>query len=51
MNILLALAYHDRATFERFRQLGVLHQQLNSSSGQNMVGGSITLSIVTKLQK
>ena len=27
MNIQLALAYHDRATFETFRQLELLHHQ------------------------
>ena len=38
MNILLALAYHDRATFETFRQLELLqHQPLNSFFWLNVV--------------
>ena len=52
MSILLALAYHDRATFETFRKLELLHHQpLNSSSGQNMVGGSVTLRILSETTK
>ena len=46
MNILLALAYHDRATFEIFGQLELLHHQpLNSFFWLNMVGGSIRLEV------
>ena len=52
MSILSALAYHDRVTFETFRQLELLHHQpLNSSSGQNMVGGSVTLRILSETTK
>ena len=52
MNILLALAYHDRATFETFRQLELLHHQpLNSLFWLNMVGGSITLCLLTEATK
>ena len=52
MNILLALAYHDRATFETFRQLELLHHQpLNSFFWLNMVGGSITLCRLTEATK
>ena len=52
MSILLALAYYDRAAFETIRQLELLHSQpLNSSSGQNMVGGSITLRILSEATK
>ena len=54
MSILLALAYHDRASFETFRQLELLHHQpLNSFFWLNMVGGYITLCILfeLKLQK
>ena len=52
MNILLALAYHDRATTETFRQLELLHHQpLNSFFWLNMVGGSITLCLLTEATK
>ena len=52
MSILLALAYHDRATFETFRKLELLHHQpLNSPSGQNMVGGSVRLRILSEATK
>ena len=52
MSIPLALAYHDRATFETFRQLELLHYQpLNSSSCQKMVGVSITLCILSETTK
>ena len=52
MSILLALAYHDRATFETFRQLELLHHQpLNSFFWLNMVGGSITLCILSEATK
>ena len=52
MSILLALAYHDRATFETFRKLELLHQKpLNSFFWSNMVGGSITLCLPTEATK
>ena len=52
MNILLALAYHDRATFETFRQLELLHDPtLNSFFRLNMVWGSITLCILSEATK
>ena len=52
MIFLLALAYHDRATFETFRQLELLHHQpLNSFFWYNMVGGSITLWIQSEATK
>ena len=52
MSILLALAYHDRATFETFRQLELLHHQpLNSFFWLKMVGGSITLCLLNEATK
>ena len=52
MSILLALAYHDRASFEPFRQLELLHHQpLNSFFWLNMVGGYITLCILFEATK
>ena len=52
MSILLALAYHDRATYETFRSLELLrHQPLNSFFWLNMVGGSITLCLLTETTK
>ena len=52
MSILLALAYHDRATFEIFGQLELLcHQPLNSFFWLNVVGGSITLCIQSEATK
>ena len=52
MSILLALAYHDRASFEIFGQLKLLcHQPLNSFFWLNMVGGSITLCILSEATK
>ena len=52
MNILLSPAYHERAVFETFRQLGLLHHQpLNSFFWLNMVGGSITLFILSEATK
>ena len=52
MSILSALTYHDRVTFVTFRQVELLHHQpLNSSSGQNMVGGSVTLRILSEATK
>ena len=52
MSILLALAYHDRAMFETFRQLELLHHQpLNSFFWLNMVGGSIMLCLLTEATK
>ena len=52
MSILLALAYHDRASFEPFRQLELLHHQpLNSFFWLNMVGGYITLCILSEATK
>ena len=44
MSTLLALAYHDRASFEILGQLELhCHQPLNSFFWLNMVDGSITL--------
>ena len=52
MNILLALAHHDRATFETFRQVELLHyQSLNSFFWLNTVVGSITLCILSEATK
>ena len=49
MSMLSALAYHDKATSVTFRQLELLHHQpLNSFFWLNMVGGSITLCILSE---
>ena len=52
MNILLALAYRDRATFETFGQLELLHDPtLRSFFRLNMEWGSITLCILSEATK
>ena len=52
MSILLALAYHDRVSYETFRQLELLHYQpLIFFFWLNMVGGSITLCILSEATK
>ena len=52
MSTLLALAYHDRATYETFRKLELLHHQpLNSFFWLKMVGGSITLCLLSEATK
>ena len=52
MNTPLALAYHDRATFETSTQYELLHNQpLNYFFQLNMVGGSITLCLLTEATK
>ena len=52
MSILLALAYHDRAKFETFRQLGVHYlQPLNSFSGQTWLVIPLRFVFCLKLPK
>ena len=52
MNILLALAYHDRATTETFRQLKLLqHQPLNFFFWLNKVGSYITLCLLSEAHR
>ena len=52
MSFLLALAYHDEATFVTFRQLELLHHQsLNSFFWLNTVEGAITLCSLSEATK
>ena len=52
MSIPSALAYQNRATLETFRKLDLLHQKpLKSFFWSNMVGGSITLCLLTEATK